>query len=935
VDDLPPNGPTPPNEPPIPDGYPPLPPNDPTPLNEPPIPDSYPPLPPNDPAPPNKPPIPNDYPPLPPDDPAPPNEPPIHDDYPPLPPGDDPAPPNEPPIPDDYPPLPPNDPAPPNEPPIPNNYPPLPPDDPAQPPVPDDDPPEGDGHQPQYQFILPRRPRPNIDVEALVEIAVLPKIKDAMEYILALKNATLEDPIAKLNDEALDRLRNPLRGPIIIDSPGIRHSISTYLALEHASQDAYDRIQRSTRLNFAGAAAGVEDILSFYSVEKLIAQYTGVESIKHDMCSQSCLAFTGPFVDLESCPMCETSRWDQAKLRASNGHTKVAAQTFTTLPLGPQLQALYRHPDSAQDMRYFHNRIQEVLAGLVDTGDIPVFDDITMGHDAIGAVLDGDIKENDIVLMVSLDGAQLYESKQSDCWMYIWVIVNLSPDKRYRKVHVRPGGFIPGPNKPKNLDSFLVVGLHHLAALQNEGLIIWDASRDITFKSDLYLIFTTADGPGLIYWDGMVGHSGKNGCRLYCGVTGRRKPHGTHYYPALLKPLGQCAAGSEHADINVLKLPPGGSEDYANNLRRLVASPNQRQWEIRKTETGITKPPLILGLKPSRCLGVPYCMTTDIMHLAGNLSDLLLALWRATIDCSATDDVATWDWAVLKDGDIWSAHGESVDRAGPFLPGSFDRKPRNIAEKLNTSYKTWEFQLYTFGLGPALLYNILPEPYWKNYCRLVRGFQLMCQHSITVQDIQEAQRLLCLWEYEFELLYYRRRQDRLQFIRPCVHQTNHIVAETVQKGPPICYAQWTMERTIGNLGQEIRQPSRPYANLSQEGVRRCQVNTLLSVMPELDEPSKGLPMGAVDLGDGFALLRKRDRNTFGPVGGAAQAILDYLGDGRPLPRIKRWARLLLPNGQIVRSAWRETLKPLNEIRMSRNVKVSIPNNHIVDPTDML
>jgi hypothetical protein len=215
-----------------------------------------------------------------------------------------------------------------------------------------------------------------------------------------------------------------------------------------------------------------------------------------------------------------------------------------------------------------------------------------------------------------------------------------------------------------------------------------------------------------------------------------------------------------------------------------------------------------------------------------------------------------------------------------------------------------------------------------NYCKLVRGFQLMCQHSITVQHIREAQELLCTWEYEFEHLYYRRRQDRIHFIRPCIHQTNHLVAETVQKGPPICYAQWTMERTIGNLGQEIRQPARPYANLSQEGVRRCQVNTLLSIMPELDEPAKLLPAGAVDLGDGFALLRKRDKYTFSPVGGAAQAILDYLGDGRPLPRIKRWARLLLPNGQIARSLWREMFKPLDQTRMSRNVKVSITEHNI-------
>ena len=40
------------------------------------------------------------------------------------------------------------------------------------------------------------------------------------------------------------------------------------------------------------------------------------------------------------------------------------------------------------------------------------------------------------------------------------------------------------------------------------------------------------------------------------------------------------------------------------------------------------------------------------------------------------------------------------------------------------------------------------------------------------------------------------------------------------------------------------------------------------------------------------------------------------------PKIARWARLRLPNGQVARSRWKESHKPLNKIRVSRNVKVS-------------
>jgi hypothetical protein len=83
---------------------------------------------------------------------------------------------------------------------------------------------------------------------------------------------------------------------------------------------------------------------------------------------------------------------------------------------------------------------------------------------------DGRIGKDDIALMFLIDGAQLYAMKDSSCWIYIWVLLNLSPAERYKKNHVFIGSFIPGPNNPKNIDSFLFLGLQHLVALQKEGL---------------------------------------------------------------------------------------------------------------------------------------------------------------------------------------------------------------------------------------------------------------------------------------------------------------------------------------------------------------------------------------------------------------------------------------------------------------------------------
>ena len=61
----------------------------------------------------------------------------------------------------------------------------------------------------------------------------------------------------------------------------------------------------------------------------------------------------------------------------------------------------------------------------------------------------------------------------------------------------------------------------------------------------------------------------------------------------------------------------------------------------------------------------------------------------------------------------------------------------------------------------------------------------------------------------------------------------HIGRETVRAGPLACYAQWTMETVIGNLGNEIRQDLDLYANISQRGFPRAQLNSIQSTIPHV------------------------------------------------------------------------------------------------------
>lgn len=180
-----------------------------------------------------------------------------------------------------------------------------------------------------------------------------------------------------------------------------------------------------------------------------------------------------------------------------------------------------RERATSEKLEYFHKKTGDNLKELRETGSIHTLDDICCGTDVLKQVHDGKITQDDTILMMSFDGAQLYRNKVSDCWIYIWIFVSLSPGERYKKKFVIPGGFIPGPSKPKVVESFLFPGLHHVSALNRRGgLPIWDALRDSKYLSRLYIILATADGPRMTYLNGLVGHSGKIGCRLWCGLVG-------------------------------------------------------------------------------------------------------------------------------------------------------------------------------------------------------------------------------------------------------------------------------------------------------------------------------------------------------------------------------------------------------------------------------
>lgn len=749
---------------------------------------------------------------------------------------------------------------------------------------------------------------------------VLRELKDSKFFIDALKSAKLAD--SGLSKNEIHRLRNPPQTDASDElNPLLELAINIFLATSNAAEATYTAVREALILY------DPEIVISSHAVAKQrIADITGVLPQNTDMCTNTCLAFTGPYSGHETCKECGEARYDDKK---STEKKKVARRQFMTIPIGPQIQALFRSPESAERMRYRINLTTKLMQAIPGNTQTPeYYEDFFHGSEYLKAVRDGVINDSNLLLMFSIDGAQLYASKQSDCWIAIWVILDLAPDHRYQKVRVYPACFIGGPNKPKLWESFAHVSLYHLAALQNEQLTVWDASTRQLKQMDLVFALGTGDGPAMQLLGGGVGHGGALGCRKSgCTMPGRRKEGASMYFPVALRPLDYDVANSCHDDVDIRQPPHSSPGDYEANIRALMACPNLARYKEKRLETGIARPCIISGLP--RGIGVPQCFPLDIMHLISlNIPDLIINLWRGLLHCDKSDDKETWDWAVLK-GEVWRRHGALVAATTAYLPGSFDRPPRNPAEKISSGYKAREFLLYLFCLGPAIFRITLPNKYWKHFCKLVFGVRIVHQRKIFKRSLILAHIALVTFAEEFELLYYQRRADRIHFVRQSIHLLIHLAPEILRCGPLGIYGQSTLERTIGNTTEEIRQHSNPFANLSARGLLRCQTNALYAAIPSLLH-SKAPAQNSILLGDKYVLLHPTARyQSSWQSEKECDALASFLTSaGAELEdfnlaslKIRKWGRLSIPTGQIARSAWKE--KEQKVARMSRNVTIHV------------
>ena len=160
----------------------------------------------------------------------------------------------------------------------------------------------------------------------LVATIQLPQLQIAQQYIELLHSATL-DSSGMLADDIAD-LRNLGQEYTLMDPSPLLRSICHFVNNLTASRKHYELMRTIEHPHRPD-----DPILSFDQVKQRVRWLSGVVPVEHDMCVNSCLAFTGPCDTLNTCSHSGESRY-------CLGTTK-PQKHFTTVPMGPVIQAMY------------------------------------------------------------------------------------------------------------------------------------------------------------------------------------------------------------------------------------------------------------------------------------------------------------------------------------------------------------------------------------------------------------------------------------------------------------------------------------------------------------------------------------------------------------------------------------------------------------------
>jgi hypothetical protein len=190
--------------------------------------------------------------------------------------------------------------------------------------------------------------------------------------------------------------------------------------------------------------------ISLFKSKRHLEKLVPIKPKYHEMCINSCCLFYGKYNSNHTCPFCNESRYINKKGR----------KYMPYLSLIERLKIQFNNKERVKELLYRSEYIS------MDNDD-EIFGDIFDGNMYKELCEEGFFEDKrELALTVSCDGYQIFKQKTDDNWVFLVINNNLAPEIRVKKENLIISFIIPGPNQPKDFNSFLQPFIEEMKILQ-------------------------------------------------------------------------------------------------------------------------------------------------------------------------------------------------------------------------------------------------------------------------------------------------------------------------------------------------------------------------------------------------------------------------------------------------------------------------------------
>lgn len=535
-------------------------------------------------------------------------------------------------------------------------------------------------------------------------------------------------------------------------------------------------------------------MLSADSSAKLLCNLTGIRHISVDCCKNSCIAYTGAYAELHSCPFCRHARQNTKN---------IPFRTFDYIPLTHRLRLQFANKERAQSLKNYPQSLEDnPWNGVRDYWDGRLHQE----HKRRGFFKD----PRDLALSVSADGVDLFNVGKYSIWPLVITSLNVDPRERVKKHNLMLCGIIPGPKNPRDIHSFLRPLIDKLKELANGISDVYDASTGTNFTLRAHLVLVTADLPAMSKLMGISGHGSYNHCR-FCTAQG---VYAGHVYCPLRTPHDTPQESVFNYDPANLTLRNNATYRHVANetLECENYNPNARPRPIY----GVAQYSVFYELDT---IDFPRSFPVDVMHLVfQNVVPKMYLWWTGTFLGSDENELGNEDELAMSKK-TWREIGAEMEGSIKTIPSSFGKALRNIY-LYSGSYKASEWSNFLLHYSSALLHvqhrgqHRLRRDLFEHFGKLVTAVSLAIDYDISHEDISNIKTLLVEFVSDYEKLYYQYKAERISACLATFHLLLHLHESLADCGPAWVFWQFPCERIVGMLKPLVKNRSQGNCNLS-------------------------------------------------------------------------------------------------------------------------